>query len=54
MQGGALLRGFVTVGDGDHVLIGYHTLAAASTALAELPEALAKRLPRYLRFCPRR
>jgi GNAT superfamily N-acetyltransferase len=38
---------FVLVGDGDRVPIGYYTLAATSIALAELPEALAKRLPRY-------
>ena len=35
------------LGDGDQVPIGYYTLAATSIALAELPEALAKRLPRY-------
>ena len=38
---------FVLVGGGDHVPIGYYTLAATSIALAELPEALTKRLPRY-------
>ena len=38
---------FVLVGDGDRVPLGYYTLAATSIALAELPEALAKRLPRY-------
>ncbi|MGH6841372.1 MAG: GNAT family N-acetyltransferase [Methylocella sp.] len=38
---------FVLVGDGDRVPIGYYTLAATSIALAELPEPLAKRLPRY-------
>ncbi len=38
---------FVLVSDGDHVPIGYYTLAATSVALAELPEPLAKRLPRY-------
>ncbi|MGH7226206.1 MAG: GNAT family N-acetyltransferase [Gemmataceae bacterium] len=38
---------FVLVSDGDHVPIGYYTLAATGIALAELPEALAKRLPRY-------
>ena len=38
---------FVLVSDGDRVPIGYYTLAATSIALAELPEALAKRLPRY-------
>jgi ribosomal protein S18 acetylase RimI-like enzyme len=38
---------FVLLGDGDRVPIGYYTLAATSIALAELPEALAKRLPRY-------
>ena len=38
---------FVLVGGDDRVPIGYYTLAATSIALAELPEALAKRLPRY-------
>lgn len=33
--------------DGDRVPIGYYTLAATGIALAGLPEALAKRLPRY-------
>ena len=38
---------FVLVSGGDRVPIGYYTLAATSIALAELPEPLAKRLPRY-------
>jgi GNAT superfamily N-acetyltransferase len=38
---------FVLVREGDHVPIGYYTLAATSIALAELPEPLTKRLPRY-------
>lgn len=38
---------FVLVSDGDRVPIGCYTLAATSIALAELPEVLAKRLPRY-------
>lgn len=38
---------FVLVSDSDRVPIGYYTLAATSIALAELPEAPAKRLPRY-------
>ncbi len=38
---------FVVVSDGDRIPLGYYTLAATSVALAELPEALAKRLPRY-------
>ena len=38
---------FVLVSDGDRVPVGYYTLAATSIALAELPEALAKQLPRY-------
>jgi GNAT superfamily N-acetyltransferase len=38
---------FVLVSDGDRIPIGYYTLAATGIALAELPEALAKRLPRY-------
>jgi len=33
--------------ESDRVPIGYYTLAATSVALAELPEALAKRLPRF-------
>jgi GNAT superfamily N-acetyltransferase len=37
----------VLVGDDDRVPIGYYTLAATSIALTALPEALAKRLPRY-------
>jgi len=37
---------FVLVG-GDRAPLGYYTLAATSIAMAELPEALAKRLPRY-------
>ena len=39
---------FVLISDGDRVPIGYYTLAATSIALAELPEALFKRLSR----CP--
>jgi GNAT superfamily N-acetyltransferase len=38
---------FVLVSNGDRVPIGYYTLAATSITLAELPEPLAKRLPRY-------
>lgn len=38
---------FVLVSDGGHVSLGYYTLAATSIAVAELPEPLAKRLPRY-------
>jgi ribosomal protein S18 acetylase RimI-like enzyme len=38
---------FVLVGDDARVPIGYYTLAATGIALAELPEPLAKRLPRY-------
>jgi GNAT superfamily N-acetyltransferase len=38
---------FVLVGNDEHVPIGYYTLAATGIALAGLPEALAKRLPRY-------
>lgn len=38
---------FVLVSDGDRVPIGYYTLAATSIVLAELPEPMAKRLPRY-------
>jgi GNAT superfamily N-acetyltransferase len=38
---------FVLISDGGRVPIGYYTLAATSIALAELPEALVKRLPRY-------
>jgi len=38
---------FVLVAGDDPAPIGYYTLAAAGIALAELPEALVKRLPRY-------
>lgn len=38
---------FVLVGNDEHVPIGYYTLAATGIALAGLPEALAKRLPRF-------
>lgn len=38
---------FVLVAGNDPAPIGFYTLAATSVALAELPEALAKRLPRY-------
>ena len=38
---------FVLVGDRDRVPIGYYTLAATSIALADLPEPMTKRLPRY-------
>ncbi|MGH7120818.1 MAG: GNAT family N-acetyltransferase [Acetobacteraceae bacterium] len=38
---------FVLVSDGNDVPIGCYTLASASIALVELPEVLAKRLPRY-------
>lgn len=38
---------FVLVTDDDPAPVGYYTLAATSIALTELPEALAKRLPRY-------
>lgn len=35
------------VADDEPAPIGYYTLAATSIALIELPEVLAKRLPRY-------
>ncbi len=38
---------FVLVEDGGVEPLGFYTLAATSIALAELPEALTKRLPRY-------
>jgi ribosomal protein S18 acetylase RimI-like enzyme len=38
---------FVLVSDDDRMPIGYYTLAATSIALSELPDAIAKRLPRY-------
>jgi hypothetical protein len=38
---------FVLVAGDDPAAIGFYTLAATSVALAELPEALAKPLPRY-------
>lgn len=31
----------------DHDVAGYYTLSAASVALADLPEAVARKLPRY-------
>jgi GNAT superfamily N-acetyltransferase len=38
---------FVLLAGDDLVPLGYYTLAATSVALVELPESLAKRLPRY-------
>ena len=38
---------FVAVAEGSGELAGYYTLASASVALAELPEGVAKKLPRY-------
>lgn len=38
---------FVLVAGDDPAPIGYYTLAASSIALVDLPERLAKRLPRY-------
>jgi ribosomal protein S18 acetylase RimI-like enzyme len=38
---------FVLVSGDSPIPNGYYTLAATSIALSELPEALAKRLPRY-------
>lgn len=38
---------FVLVAGEDTAAIGYYTLAATSIALTDVPEALAKRLPRY-------
>jgi GNAT superfamily N-acetyltransferase len=38
---------FVLVGANDPTAIGYYTVAATSLGLSELPETLAKRLPRY-------
>lgn len=38
---------FVLVAGDDPAPLGYYTLAATSLALAELPAALTKRLPRY-------
>jgi GNAT superfamily N-acetyltransferase len=38
---------FVLLADDDPAPVGYYTLAATGIALAELPEPLAKRLPRY-------
>ena len=40
---------FVLVGNDEHVPIGYYTLAATGIAFAELPEPVAKRLPRFPR-----
>jgi GNAT superfamily N-acetyltransferase len=38
---------FVAVAEGSGELAGYYTLASASVALAELPEDIANKLPRY-------
>jgi ribosomal protein S18 acetylase RimI-like enzyme len=38
---------FVAVAEGSGEIGGYYTLASASVALAELPEDVAKKLPRY-------
>lgn len=38
---------YVAVDEESGQIAGFYTLAAASVALTELPEALAKRLPRY-------
>ena len=38
---------FVAIGDTPAQIAGYYTLSAASFEKAELPEALAKRLPHY-------
>lgn len=38
---------FVAVREGALTVIGYYTLSAASVSINELPEELAKRLPRY-------
>ena len=38
---------FVAVGHDKHVIAGYYTLSAASIDRHDLPEALAKKLPRY-------
>ena len=40
---------FVLVDNDEHVPIGYYTLTVTGMALAELPKALAKRLPRFPR-----
>jgi len=40
---------FVLVGNDEHVPIGYYTFTVTGMALAELPKALAKRLPRFPR-----
>jgi GNAT superfamily N-acetyltransferase len=45
--GGRVASCFVQVAGDDPVPIGYYTLAATGLALADLPEVLAKRLPRY-------
>jgi GNAT superfamily N-acetyltransferase len=38
---------FVAVGDLPHAIVGYYSLSAASFDRADLPPALARRLPRY-------
>lgn len=38
---------FVAIGDAPNVIAGYYSLSAAAFSREDLPEALAKRLPRY-------
>lgn len=38
---------FVAVDKRDGTIVGYYTLSMASVSLSELPDSLAKRLPRY-------
>jgi len=38
---------FVLVEEGNPKVLGYYTLAATSVLLADLPESIAKKLPRY-------
>src|SRR6185312_10296192 len=38
---------FVAVEEGRGVLAGYYTVASSSVPLTDLPEAVAKKLPRY-------
>ena len=38
---------FVLVEEGDNAVLGYYTLSAFAVALSHLPEAIARKLPRY-------
>lgn len=38
---------FVLIEEGDAAVLGYYTLSALAVALSDLPEAIARKLPRY-------